>query len=66
MAGSDMEKLKKMHRERGCIIDGDKDANKERINDIHNRCKQYECEIENFINIFFDRLFKNKYNWPNC
>ena len=55
-----------MHRERGCIIDGDKDANKERINDIHNRCKQYECEIENFINIFFDRLFKNKYNWPNC
>ena len=64
MAGHDMDKLKAMHEGRGCVINGKSNA---KVKDEAGRCNQYQCEIENFINTFFDKLIKQqKYNWPNC
>jgi hypothetical protein len=64
MGGDDMDKLEAMHKGRGCDING---GNNKKINDIEGRCNQYECEIKNFINIFFDKLIKQKkYDWPGC
>ena len=64
MAGEDMDKLEAMHKGRGCDING---KNNKKVNDTQGRCNQYECEIKNFINIFFDKLIKQeKYHWPGC
>lgn len=55
MAGSDQNKLKNIHINRGCNISE---------NEYCKRNPEFQCNISSFLNVFFSKM--ESYNWPNC